>query len=475
MPGIFAYSASTNTVTVTGGTSIAPADFASLVAADRAETLTLKAAVAPALGLTLGTPIRPCEKLALPITFVLTGTNAGLGDTLGLTGTDAWGTAQSESISVAGGNGTYVSTKKWRSITTIDCAGFNDGVGTVTVTQPQWGVIWDKGNRQYQLDCYVNIGNGSTSTYFSTSQEHIVVSGDFISNFGTWLTVKNNATFVSGILEDLSTKRTSRGSSFISQKSYIHNLFSSTTGGVLLFYSSYFSAPNSTTYVYVQSADRIWNCLSVGYANINTPKFSDTIYNTTLQKGGEAALKCDVNAYIFENVTVSDWVQLCKPGYTGIPTFRNCVFKNIIYIIATYHWTGSAYFIDCKVEDWKFSWAGYDGSKVYRQQSFNLHLTDKNGNDLSSATVSLKDNSGALAFSINTGADGKIPEQVVSRGSYDPATGNTMLDYGPHTLAIAKSGYQTYTDILSIDRKIDLEIVLKPIDQPPGAWEYSND
>jgi hypothetical protein len=40
--------------------------------------------------------------------------------------------------------------------------------------------------------------------------------------------------------------------------------------------------------------------------------------------------------------------------------------------------------------------------------------------------------------------NGNIATQTVSRGYYDQPHGNTLQDYGPHTLTIIKAGYQTY-------------------------------
>src|SRR4030042_6761619 len=121
MPGTFTYDPANLTVTVTGGTSGLPADFPSWVAADRAGTLTLLAASAPGSALALTTQIRPCELRAVLITFTVAFKTVEA-DYLFLTGTDAWGNAQTESLDVSAGNGTYVSTKYWRTIVSVDCS-----------------------------------------------------------------------------------------------------------------------------------------------------------------------------------------------------------------------------------------------------------------------------------------------------------------------------------------------------------------
>ena len=179
MPGTFAYTKSTNIVVVTAGTSVAPATFADFVTADRAGSVTLLATTAglsPTLPLTY--QITPVEKLALLISFIVASKTAQT-DYIFITGTDAWDNAQTESIDVSVGNGTYVSTKRFRTITNIDCSDNPAGGGvvwadgTVAVTQPQWGVIWDKGNKQYQIDSNVNFGDASTSTVFQSQNEQV--------------------------------------------------------------------------------------------------------------------------------------------------------------------------------------------------------------------------------------------------------------------------------------------------------------
>ena len=143
---VFTYTKSTNTVVLTGGTSGTPATFADFVTADRAGSVTLLTAWVPNNNTkALTYQITPVEKRALLISFVVAAKTAEA-DFIFVTGTDAWDAAQTESINVTAGNGTYVTTKRFRTITNIDCSDNAGGGGTVwadgtvAVTQPQWGV-----------------------------------------------------------------------------------------------------------------------------------------------------------------------------------------------------------------------------------------------------------------------------------------------------------------------------------------------
>lgn len=136
------YTPSTGQIQVAGYSLGTPCTFNDIHTADLAGTLQLLAPTATALGLTLTYQVQPAEERALKIDFVLAGTNAGAGDTVDITGTGCDAAAQTESIDVSGGDGTYTSTKFFRTITNVDCTGFSDAVGTVEIIQNRWGAFW---------------------------------------------------------------------------------------------------------------------------------------------------------------------------------------------------------------------------------------------------------------------------------------------------------------------------------------------
>jgi hypothetical protein len=101
MPGTFTYNVSRNPVTLTGGISGSPADFASLVTADRANAATLLAAWCPNNNTkALSYQGRPVEKLARLISFVVANKTAET-DYIYITGMDWLGNAQTEGINVS--------------------------------------------------------------------------------------------------------------------------------------------------------------------------------------------------------------------------------------------------------------------------------------------------------------------------------------------------------------------------------------
>ena len=177
----FTYTESTNIVIQTEGTSGTPATFANFVTFDRAGTDTkLLDAGGPASDLALTYAVRPVEDLALLVKCVVANKTTEA-DYIFITGTDWRGAAQTESIDVSAGNASYTTTKYWSAITTLDCSDNANGGGTVwadgdlTVTQDIWGVIWDNGSGQYYVTAYLDFGNASTTSYFESKREFIVL------------------------------------------------------------------------------------------------------------------------------------------------------------------------------------------------------------------------------------------------------------------------------------------------------------
>jgi len=126
--------------------------------------------------------------------------------------------------------------------------------------------------------------------------------------------------------------------------------------------------------------------------------------------------------------------------------------------------TANFYIIDT---DWK--WIGYfhysSSAKVYRQYTFNLKVVDENGNPINDAKVKVYNKSGNLVLENTTDADGQIPEQIITRGYYDQAHGNTLVDFSPHMCVVEKEGYETYTIQFTPTEAIDWQISLKKIEE----------
>jgi hypothetical protein len=467
MPGTWSYDAGTNTVTVVGGTSGSPADFASFVAADRGNAAPLLPAHATGADIPLLYQVRPVELLAILLTFELAGTNAGAGDRIDLTGTDCRGAPQTESLDVSGGDGTYITAKYWRTVTAFTTYGFD--TGTVTVTQPIWGVIWDKGNGQYQLDCVFNAGDGSTATYFGDGSKEIVLN---VSE-SNQIKVNNYAIFRLGELLDAASRTGRHGCTLLNIAWNVNRIINAANLSEIYFYETLFASIAGSPIIEIKNSTKgqIYDCITDSiYFRYGGP---DLDINNLYSHSGTYAYQYPGGANItnlkFYNVT------------NGIAVYSsNSIFlKEAIGQISgsyEFYWinyTGNGFFIDCDFgrNDWRnyYNGGAANTGNIYRQYTLNLHLTDKNGNNISGAVVVLKDNNSDEVVNTSTATDGTITFSGEDGSPENNAVTHTRYHYDgggishyrvPWTLTITAPGYQDYQDVITIDRKMDLVVAL---------------
>ncbi len=174
----FAYNQATGILTCCNGTSEAPMDLTDLTVFELSTPATLLDDATPAANLELTYQVRAAEQRALTLSIVLAGCTLENDETVVLTGTNSEGGAQTETVAIDSGNGTYTTAKTWRSLALngIDCVGFNDG--TITITQPRQGVLAKYHDfRFYEIMVPVRFGDGSTSSYFVSAEEAVYFNG----------------------------------------------------------------------------------------------------------------------------------------------------------------------------------------------------------------------------------------------------------------------------------------------------------
>jgi hypothetical protein len=460
----WAYTKSTNTAVVTGGTSGTPATFATFVTADRAGSVTLLAAWAPNSNTkALTYQITPVELLALLISFVVASKTTET-DYIFVTGTDAWGAAQTEAINVSAGNGTYVSTKRFRTITNIDCSDSATGGGTVwadgtvAVTQPQWGVIWDLGNSTYKTDCVIKIGNGSTSTYFISSQENWLLNGKDGDGISTH--IYNNATLELGRLLDASTRKVDRATHLFVVNSGISFAIWFDGNGVFNSYGTQFSSSSTETGKYLAGIDttgikRIWGNSFSGFYIYTFRSVNDDVYGCLFDAScGLHTCNCAFNNIYFSGI-VSPSAYSVRLDGSGNISFSNVRyfsdFGTSIYIFSTAStFSGTGYLINFTYpsEPWPIYFNTPSTGTVYRQYYCNLNICDKNGTALSGVTVDCTDKDGTAVWTpgtVTTDVNGNITQQTISSQKWvkGATSAGTLTTYSPHKFTISKAGYQT--------------------------------
>lgn len=465
----FTYTKSTNIAVVTGGTSGTPALFSDFVTADRAGSVTLLAATAglsPTLALTY--QITPVEKLALLISFVVASKTTQT-DYIFITGTDAWDAAQTESIDVSAGNGTYVSTKRFRTITNIDCSDNSAGGGTdwadgtVAVTQPQWGVIWDYGNGQYRVDSDLDIGNGSTSTYFASSQENVYFNTNKTPQVTTAATLTIGA-----------ASNTYSGFGSVWLVWGMDTTRPMMTGGVTYIYGSILRYINSNLrfaggdlYIYDSKVDSI-NGNNLRLASPTIIHFRNVylynVYSFTVYSGTTLTEFTDI------------WLETSNSGYNVYTnfTFISPKATNASYQYAIQTQDTTLTIIDA-IGGISNTYCDSSRSKILEVYTCNINVCDKDGTPISGAVVDCVDTAATACWTagtVTTDASGNIVAQNITYKQFYGAT-PVITTYSPHKFTISKSGYQTLVlDAITVDGPIKWHLELQ---QPSaGGAAYKN-
>ena len=386
MPGTFTYTVATNKIVVTDGTSVAPATFNDMYLADQAGTGTvLNVAENGAAAVTLDYQIRPTHSKALKVKCIVAAKTAEA-DYIFISGTDAWDAAQTEALDVTAGNGSYETTKRFKTITNLDCSDNAAGGGevwadgTIAVTQDIWGVVWEYvADGDYKIDCIVDFSNAVTATYFQSKNELVYFAT------GMRFLVTANATLTLGAKS---------GDWGISGSSWIYTSDASeiicNTGGTLNLYDS-----------------RLTNLTQT---NSQQSIFSGTIEmkNATLAGGGSAKVR-----WVFTNTTTDlERVYINNSGYGigltatlsalnnihahlcayGVFALFGATVENILITNSTTADVGTFNVNTVAVvKDPATSlgtiYIGSAGGNVTEQYTCNIHIADEDGADLSGVTV----------------------------------------------------------------------------------------
>ncbi|MBL0717084.1 MAG: discoidin domain-containing protein [Desulfosarcina sp.] len=420
-----------------------PYDAQDLHDADRAGTLQLWTGT-PTTNISLSQQIQPFTELALKIDFTLASSDAGAGDVIAIAGTDKDGGAQTESIDVSAGDGTYTTTKWYATITDVDCNTFI--AGTLTIIQQQWGVF-DLSDDLFQVKniSIIQLGDASNDGYFAETSKIFVADmnqvfgspGDLFKayankghlSFGNYdslleKTVKDecwfriNGGWITGMIELDSYGSVVRNSDTSTSK-YLG--FSATTGEMWY---------NNISGIAFNNAAGLMNFYKNTIKDVQYPFVS-------FATSGEM--------YGFEMYNSQSAVVLHGFG----ATMKNFIARNFTY--ALYRMIGSEdfYLIDFDV-DWTKQ-VNYSGmGDAYVVGSFNLKITDDLGVGIPNAYVQIRDNVDTLVTDVQADADGVVAEQLLNLGYY--SDGGVWHDLTPHSMRIWKYGMQ------DIDSKFEIAI-----------------
>jgi len=402
------------------------------------------------------------------VDVILAGTSAGAGDTVDLTGVDLDGNALTETIDVSGGNATYTSTLAYADLTQVDCNGFTDG--TTRVLQKKLGLIELVTENTYILNCFLEIGDGSTGatvTYYDYAL--IFLRG------AHWHT-RTSSTFNTGVLVGSGTSGAdyNRGC-YIQEGTYnggdwgigsdIRHLMNTGTtniqGSMLAFLIGNDSEPIFKGYT--NTVVNFRNSL-IRSTNPTTRGIYGTGGTMTFTK-----VKCDLNFQQFSTtLTFSDYTGPALNAEIGATSFTaNGIGLRSNSSIWFYTSNGIGTYLNTTLTTANFG-IGYSGSgngteKLRLSYTFNALVINEAGTPISSATIKITDGVGAVT-TLTTDANGVVTETnlVAYSGSY--VAGNpsiTWVNKSAYTFEIKKAGYRKVKILKTITEAIDEIIVME--------------
>jgi len=123
---------------------------------------------------------------------------------------------------------------------------------------------------QFQFDCKLLIGDGSTTTWFKDTEKEIVFSDGIVTGSGQyWIGVNKNAHFHIGVLDSSINKWGSKGCTFIYEESvrvncYMIQGYATSPYDDVKLYGSTFNSLNGRQYICdLKNNQPIYNCLFI--------------------------------------------------------------------------------------------------------------------------------------------------------------------------------------------------------------------
>lgn len=329
-----------------------------------------------------------------------------------------------------------------------------------------WGVITRQCSHQYCLSAQLDIGDGSTVTYFGDKNVWITIS-DFTPN-SSWFYIRIlvNATATFGEL--ISGKQTRHGCTFdlLTTTNLYPNIIGNSAGneGNLNLYSCILNGRKTSyvdTYISGFLNLKVYNSI-FNRCHLSSVTTSLDIYNLyiTTVKLAVAFITAPTTTYELLTINnVSEYDAFYFDAASGISTIKNSVFEDCSYDFCMRGSGANLYAVNV-VSNWHIRDLTWGTALLYRQYEFDLKIIDKDENGISSTVVKIWDKDNNLVVDTTTNASGIIATQTLNYGYYNQAGGDTPVMQTPHTIQISKVGYETYKKKWTLDKKTDWTIAL---------------
>lgn len=322
-----------------------------------------------------------------------------------------------------------------------------------------WGQVTLQGTNQFFIEANLQIGDGTNATWFQDMNVQVKM-GDYTHR------VMNNATCIWGELKDASVYATENGLDFETLSTNNFDGMGVESGGKLYVYSSRLKGIDAVWNSpiigggYTEYGElRIWNSVIDGFQSIGSRNANNSFHNSVISCERQAFQ--DVWIGHAEDLKCFSQAQHVLWIGAGVSlTLTDIIARDMpTYLLGRSNMNNDQYFINFDVDSWTFTGGGT--GKAFRQYTFTLEVFKSNGVAVAGATVKLLNNDASEAFNVTTDASGCIAEQTVSRGYYDNANGDTLQDYGPFSLVVEKTGFETYVhEDITLDEPVDWRISL---------------
>jgi hypothetical protein len=321
-----------------------------------------------------------------------------------------------------------------------------------------WGVVSKQGDKQYHLLCNLVIGDGSTTTSVSDTDVQIEIGSDATEN---WFQVKAEATHTIGELNQLGYELEygRLGNSFVvwftRDEGYVDS------EGKFNFFGCYIenAKPNSIQWRITAAGEvDIRNCVISGEGDIFFARCSGQILRTNFSVRQSYGFMCYTDGLTLEDVYCDNYVQGLTCGYGGVAVkATNCTIRDGNYdraIVMNPYNNTTFEIIDCDYDIYHIrSMIAFNQENppaiLDDYKTFNLKVTDIDGNAMESVNVKITDVFGT-EIEVQTDENGEIEEQQLHnfncRNNQEVGTGigteyNDYIFYTPYSIEISKNGY----------------------------------
>ena len=169
------------------------------------------------------------------------------------------------------------------------------------------------------------------------------------------------------------------------------------------------------------------------------------------------------------DIMESVWLHYPTNGFRfyaiGETTIVDCLVTDAADMKVVLAWPLSAQIVNFINPRWNLVQSDVSianaNSVLYWKYTCDVHIADKDGNNLSGVAVTCEDKDSNQVFSVQTGADGKIAQQIITYKKWE-GTSETETEYNPHKFIFSKNGYTLLVmENVTVDARTNWDIEVK--------------